>query len=447
MAKKPVKTPATAPRNPASLAAIGKSQKLIPGGVNSPVRAFRAVGGNPPFIASGKGARIKDIDGHEYVDYVGSWGPHILGHAHPAVVRAVQDAATGSTSFGAPHEGETVLADMIVSAFPAMDMVRLVNSGTEACMSAIRLARGLNGRDLVVKFAGCYHGHGDSMLVSAGSGALTFGNPSSAGVPKEIAALTLVLPFNDLQALEDCFKKHGKRIAAVITEPVVGNMGCVLPQRGYLDAMRAITEKHGALLVFDEVMTGFRLAWGGVQNLLDIRPDITTLGKVVGGGMPLAAFGGRREIMEKLAPLGPVYQAGTLSGNPVCVAAGIAALKQIQGNAEFYRRLEVISARLAFGLQEAADSVFGAKPGGPVVHVTRWGSMLTPFFCAGPVRNLDDAMRADTALYGRFHAQMLARGYYLPASQFEAWFVSNAHSLEDIDQTIAAARESFRAMV
>lgn len=430
-----------------SAEAFARAQKVIPGGVNSPVRAFRAVGGNPPFIARGQGAHIEDIDGNRYVDYVGSWGPHILGHAHPAVVKAVQDAAVGSTSFGAPHEGETELAELIVSAFPTMDMVRLVNSGTEACMAALRLARGAAERDLVVKFAGCYHGHADPLLVSAGSGALTFGNPSSAGVPKDIAALTIVLPFNDVGALEQCFAKHGKRIAAVVTEPVVGNMGCVVPLRGYLESMRAICTKYGAMLVFDEVMTGFRLAWGGVQNLYEIEPDITVLGKVVGGGMPLAAFGGRREVMEKLAPLGPVYQAGTLSGNPVCVAAGLAALREIAKTPEFYRRLEVLSARLAFGLQEAADAAFaGQSEGGATVHVTRFGSMLTPFFCAGPIRNLGDAMRADAARYGRFHGEMLRRGYYLPASQYEAWFVSNAHSFEDIDQTIAAAREAFGEM-
>jgi len=445
MTKKPA-TPSNSHVRTASNAAFERSQRVIPGGVNSPVRAFRAVGGHPPFIARGVGARLEDIDGNSYVDYVGSWGPHILGHAHPAIVKAVQQAAVGSTSFGAPHEGETDLAELIVSAFPGMDMVRLVNSGTEACMAAVRLARGFTGRDVVIKFAGCYHGHADPMLVSAGSGALTFGNPSSAGVPKEIAGLTIVLPFNDLAAIEACFEKHGKRIAAIVTEPVVGNMGCVVPHRGYLEAMRAITLAHGALLIFDEVMTGFRLAWGGVQNLLGIRPDITVLGKVVGGGMPLAAFGGRREVMEKLAPLGPVYQAGTLSGNPVCVAAGLAALREIQGTPEFYRRLEVLSARLAFGLQEAADAAMGGAGVPPAVHLTRFGSMLTPFFCAGPINNLDDAMRADAAKYGRFHAEMLRRGFYLPASQFEAWFVSNAHSFEDIDATVAAARESFAAL-
>jgi glutamate-1-semialdehyde 2,1-aminomutase len=425
---------------PRSEHAFTEAKARIPGGVNSPVRAYAAVGGNPPFIASGAGATITDIDGNSYLDYVGSWGPHILGHAHPAVIDAVCRAAESSTSFGAPHEAETELAALISSALPSMEMVRLTSSGTEACMSAIRLARGFTDRDLIVKFAGCYHGHGDSLLVAAGSGALTFGKPSSAGVPESLAKLTLVLPYNDMDALEACFQKHGKHIAAIIVEPVAGNMGCVRPERGYLEAMRAITAKHGALLIFDEVMTGFRLAWGGVQRLLEITPDITTLGKVVGGGMPLAAFGGRREIMEKLAPLGPVYQAGTLSGNPVAVAAGLAALKTIHSDPSFYRKLEVLSARLAFALSDAVEHL--AYP----AYVSRWGSMLTLFFTRGPVRDMDTAATSDTAAFGRFHGEMLAAGVYLPASQYEAWFVSAAHTFDDIDRTGAAARKVLEGM-
>ncbi|MCK6440345.1 MAG: glutamate-1-semialdehyde 2,1-aminomutase, partial [Planctomycetes bacterium] len=398
----------------ASTAAFKAATKVIPGGVNSPVRAFRAVGGNPLFIAKGEGAIITDVDGNEYLDFVGSWGPHLLGHAHPLIVEAVQKAASGSTSFGAPTTAETELCSLIASAFSSVDKVRLLSSGTEAAMAAIRLARGFTGRDLIVKFAGCYHGHADSLLVSAGSGALTFGSPSSAGVPEDIAKLTLVLPYNDFDALDACFKKHGRKIAAIIVEPVVGNMGCVIPQRGFLEALRSITEHHGSLLIFDEVMTGFRLAWGGAQTLFEIKPDITVLGKVVGGGMPLAAIGARAEIMDKLAPLGPVYQAGTLSGNPVAVAAGLAALRSIKSDPNLYRRLEIISARLAFVLQEAINET-GVK-----AYVARFGSMMTVFFgTSGPVHNLDDAMKSDTEMFARFHGEMLKRGVYLPASQFE----------------------------
>ncbi|MCA8938427.1 MAG: glutamate-1-semialdehyde 2,1-aminomutase, partial [Planctomycetes bacterium] len=416
------------------------------GGVNSPVRAFGAVGGNPPFIQSGKGALIKDIDGNEYLDYVGSWGPHILGHAHKDVVKAVKSAADLSTSFGAPTEAESDLAELVCSAFPAMDQVRFVNSGTEACMSAIRLARGFTGRDLIIKFAGCYHGHSDGLLVAAGSGALTFGKPSSAGVPAEIAKLTIVLPYNDVGAVEAAFKAQGKKIAAVIVEPVAGNMGAVRPERGYLESLRAITSKYGSLLIFDEVMTGFRLAWGGVQNLFEIAPDLTTLGKVVGGGLPLAAFGGRKEIMQKLAPVGPVYQAGTLSGNPLATAAGLASLRAIQAKPEFYQRLEVLSARLAFGLEQAIESIRADHPKFEG-YVSRFGSMVTLFFGKGPVRDLDDAMACDAKRFGTFHAAMLARGVYLPASQFEAWFVSNAHTFKQIDATVGAAEDALRSLL
>lgn len=420
----------------ASSSAFEAAQRLIPGGVNSPVRAFSAVGSQPPFIESGFGALIQDIDGNQYLDYVGSWGPHILGHAHPAIVSAVQTAAARSTSFGAPTIGETALAARMCDAFPAMDMVRFTNSGTEASMSAIRLARGATGRDLIVKFAGCYHGHIDSLLVSAGSGALTFGAPSSAGVPAAVANQTIVLPFNDLGAVEAVFKAQGTSIACVIVEPVAGNMGVVRPERGYLEGLRAITERFGALLIFDEVMTGFRLAWGGVQNLLSIEPDLTVLGKVIGGGMPLAAFGGRADIMRHLAPLGKVYQAGTLSGNPVAVSAGQASLDTIASDPGFYRRLEVLGARLAFGLQETIDRL--ELP----AYVARYGSMATLFFQKGPVRDLNDAMKSNTDSFARFHSMMLERGVYLPCSQYEAWFVSNAHTFEQIDATIAAANEA-----
>lgn len=420
--------------------AFGRAQKAIAGGVNSPVRAFRAVGETPVFFASGEGSRLRDVEGKEYTDYVGSWGPHLLGHAAKPVVEAVCEAARRSLSFGAPTEGETALAELLCEALPGCERVRLVNSGTEAAMSALRLARGYTGRDVVVKFAGCYHGHVDSLLVSAGSGALTFGSPDSAGVTRGVAQDTLVLPYNDVGAVERAFAEHGDRIACTILEPVCGNMGVVMPARSFLDSVAAITREAGALFVMDEVMTGFRVAWGGAQRLFEIEPDLSVLGKVVGGGMPLAAFGGRREIMDKLAPLGPVYQAGTLSGNPVAVAAGLAALQTLRDAPEIYQRLEVLSARLAAGLAEGA-----AKAGIPVC-VNRCGSMLTVFFQHGPVGNLADAQRSDTKRFARFHVEMLRRGQYLPPSQFEAWFVSNAHTFEEIDRTASVAAEAFQTL-
>ncbi|MCC6464250.1 MAG: glutamate-1-semialdehyde 2,1-aminomutase [Planctomycetes bacterium] len=413
--------------------AFEEARSFIAGGVNSPVRAFKAVGDTPVFFAAGYGSRVTDIEGREYVDYVGSWGPHILGHAAEPIVNAIVRAARSSTSFGAPTVTETALARILCDALPGCERVRLTSSGTEAVMSALRVARGFTGRELVVKFAGCYHGHVDSLLVSAGSGALTLGNPDSGGVSSVVAAQTIVLPYNDVDAVERAFAAHGDRIAATIIEPVAGNMGVVMPARGYLESVAAITREAGALFIMDEVMTGFRVAWGGAQRLFGIQPDLTVLGKVIGGGLPLAAFGGRAEIMSRLAPDGPVYQAGTLSGNPVAVSAGIAALTQLKNNPALYRRLEVLSARLAAGLQEAARK---AKV---PLYVARCGSMITPFFQPGPVRNLDDAKRSDTKAFARFHGLMRAQGHYLPPSQFEALFVSSAHTFKDIDATVAAA--------
>jgi len=413
--------------------ALEEARQYIAGGVNSPVRAFGAVGGDPLFLAAGFGSRVTDIEGREFIDYVGSWGPHILGHAAEPVLTAMTRAARASTSFGAPTVSETALARLLCEALPGLERVRLTSSGTEAVMSALRLARGYTGRNLVVKFAGGYHGHVDSLLVSAGSGALTFGTPDSAGVSQAVGAETIVRPFNDVAALENAYHQYGERIAATIVEPVCGNMGVVLPTRGYLESVSAITREAGALLVFDEVMTGFRVAWGGAQRLFDIQPDITVLGKVIGGGMPLAAFGGRAEIMNKLAPDGPVYQAGTLSGNPVAVAAGLAALTQLKNTPAIYRRLEVLSARLAAGLQEAAQ-----RHNVPV-YLARCGSMMTLFFQPGPVRDLEGARRSDTRRFARFHRAMREQGIYLPPSQFEAMFVSNAHTFKDIDATVTAA--------
>jgi glutamate-1-semialdehyde 2,1-aminomutase len=420
--------------------AFEDARRYIAGGVNSPVRAFRAVGDVPLFFASGYGSKLTDIEGREYIDYVGSWGPHILGHAAESVVNAITRAARASTSFGAPTVSETTLAKLVCEAIPSCERVRLTSSGTEAAMSAVRLARGVTGRNLVVKFAGCYHGHSDSMLVNAGSGALTLGNPDSAGVTPAIAAETLVLPYNDVGAVEHAFQKYGEQIAATILEPVAGNMGVVMPTRGYLDSVAAITREWGGLFIMDEVMTGFRVDWGGAQRLFGIAPDLTVLGKVIGGGMPLAAFGGRAKYMAMLAPDGPVYQAGTLSGNPVAVSAGIAALTQLKNNPAIYRRLEVLSARLEHGLRTAAAR---ARVG---VYIARCGSMLTVFFQKGPVRNLEDAKRSDTTAFARFHALMRTQGVYLPPSQYEAWFISNAHSFRDIDKTVQAAEVAFETV-
>ena len=408
------------------------AQALIPGGVNSPVRSFRAVGGEPPFIRRGHGSHLWDVDGNEYIDYVGSWGPLVLGHAHPDIVAAVQKAAASGTSFGAPTEGEVELAGLIHDAVPSMELIRLVSSGTEATMSAIRVARAHTGRSKIVKFAGCYHGHADGLLVQAGSGAITHGVPTSAGVPESYASETLVADYNDVASVERLFLAYPDQIAGVIVEPVAGNMGVVPPAEGFLPALRGITREYGALLVFDEVITGFRVGYGGAQALYSITPDITCLGKIIGGGLPVGAYGGRREVMEVVAPLGPMYQAGTLSGNPLAVAAGIAALKALQKPGT-YQRLEELGALLATGLTQAAQQA--EVP----ATVNRVGSMLTAFFCAGPVASYADVQRADTQAYARYFHAMLKRGVYLAPSQFEAAFVSLAHTEEDIHETLKAA--------
>jgi glutamate-1-semialdehyde 2,1-aminomutase len=408
---------------------------LIPGGVNSPVRAFRGVGGTPRFIKSAKGARITDVDGHSYIDYVGSWGPMILGHADEEVVAALQRVAADGTSFGAPTELEVELAQEVIDAVPSIEMVRMVSSGTEATMSAIRLARGVTGRTRIVKFEGCYHGHGDSLLVKAGSGVATLGLPDSPGVPPVLAENTITLPFNDAPALEQAFATHDG-IAAVIIEPVVGNMGCVPPQSGYLEAVRALTTKHGALLIFDEVMTGFRLARGGAQELFGIKPDITTLGKIIGGGLPVGAYGGSREIMNHVAPAGPVYQAGTLSGNPLSMTAGLVTLRRLRDKT-VYDRLENASRRLCDGLARAAQD------DGVSTVTNRVGSMWTSFFTNQPVVDWDSANKCSRETYGRFFHAMLEAGVYLAPSQFEAAFVNLAHTDEIIDETIEAGRKAF----
>ncbi len=410
-----------------SEALFERARKSIPGGVNSPVRAFRGVGGTPPFIVRGQGSHIWDADGKKYVDYVCSWGPLLLGHRAPEILDALECALESGTSFGMPTEREVDLAEAICDAVPSIEMVRLVNSGTEATMSALRLARAATGRDLAVKFEGCYHGHVDSLLVKAGSGVATLGIPDTAGVPKAFADTTIALPFNNVEALRECFESYGDKIAAVIVEPVVGNMGCVPPAPGFLQSLRDATARYGALLIFDEVMTGFRVAFGGAQQLYGIRPDLTTLGKVIGGGLPVGAYGGRRELMSMVAPAGPVYQAGTLSGNPLAVAAGLAMLRHLKAHPEIYTQLEARTARLA-----------AAAPAG--ITVNRVGSMITFFFNPAAVTDYDKAMQSDRARFAGFHRWMLDRGFYLPPSQFEAAFVSAAHSDEDIEQTAEAVR-------
>jgi glutamate-1-semialdehyde 2,1-aminomutase len=411
----------------------------MPGGVNSPVRAFRAVGGQPFFVEKAQGCRVWDVDGHELIDYVGTWGPAILGHAHPAIVRALQEAAERGTSFGIPHPGEVAMARLIREAVPSVEKVRMCNSGTEACMSAIRLARGFTGRDKILKFDGCYHGHADSLLVKAGSGALTFGHPDSAGVPAAFTQHTLVAPFNDLEAVKAVFAANAGQMAGVIVEPVPGNAGLYLPQPGFLEGLRQITAAEGALLIFDEVMTGFRLAWGGAQERFGLRPDLSCFGKVIGGGLPVGAFGGRAEIMDRLAPLGPVYQAGTLSGNPVAMAAGLAALAELRRN-EAYGLLEALGAQLEAGLRDAA------KAAGVPVRFNRCGSMFCGYFTDQPVHNLGDALRSDRARFARFFHGMLAEGVYLAPSQFEAGFLSTAHTPADVDRTIRAAATVLKAL-
>lgn len=416
-----------------SQALFERASKLIPGGVNSPVRAFKSVGGNPLFIQRAHGSRLVDADGNEYIDYVGSWGPMILGHAHPRVLEAVHAAVDRGTSYGAPTELEVRLAEKIIAAVPSVEVVRLVNSGTEAVMSAIRLARGFTGREKIVKFNGCYHGHSDGLLSSAGSGLATLGIPDCPGVPAAFAALTISVPFNDLEAVEAVFRTDGDEIAAVIVEPVAGNMGCVPPQAGFLEGLRAVTERAGALLILDEVMTGFRLAYGGAQERFGITPDLTTLGKVVGGGFPLAAYGGQREIMEKMAPAGPVYQAGTLSGNPIAVSAGLAQLELLE-DGQAYGILEERGAQLEAGL------VAAAREAGVPCTVNRVGSMITGFFTDQVVTSYEVAKTCDTARFGRFFRGMLEHGVYLAPSQFEAAFLSTAHTEADIAATVEAAR-------
>jgi glutamate-1-semialdehyde 2,1-aminomutase len=407
----------------------------MPGGVNSPARAFGAVGGQPPFIARGEGPYLYDLDGNQYLDYVGSWGPLILGHAHPRVVHAIEEAVRRGASFGAPTEAETQMAELIIDAVPSIEMVRMVSSGTEASMSAIRLARGFTGRDVIVKFAGCYHGHVDSLLVQAGSSATTLGVPNSPGVPSGCTADTLILRYNDVQGLADAFAAHGARIAGVILEPVVGNMGLVRPSDEFLTELRRLTDQHGTLLIYDEVMTGFRLAYGGAQQLFRQMPDLTVLGKIVGGGMPVGAYGGRADVMKRVMPAGPVFQAGTLSGNPVAMAAGIATLQELRDHPP-YTRLEELSQRLAKGLHDAA------RAAGLTHCVGRVGSMWTLFFTAGPVVDYETAKQSDTARFARFFWAMMDRGIYLPCSQFEAAFLSAVHTEKHIDQTLAAAREA-----
>jgi glutamate-1-semialdehyde 2,1-aminomutase len=410
---------------------FARAQKLIPGGVNSPVRAFRSVGGTPPFIARGEGSRIYDADGNDYIDYVLSWGPLIFGHRPRFLLDALQDVLAIGTSFGAPTEREIELAQLIQDCVPSIQMVRLVNSGTEATMSALRVARGFTGRDLTVKFEGCYHGHVDSLLVKAGSGMATLGIADTVGVPEAFAATTIALPFNSIEAVEAAFQERGDQIAAVIVEPVVGNMGCVPPRKGFLEALRSITEKHGALLIFDEVMTGFRLALGGAQERFGIKPDLTTLGKIIGGGLPIAAYGGRADIMSKVAPLGPIYQAGTLSGNPLAVAAGIAMLRHLKANPDVYETLERRTSRLCANPPEG-------------ITVNRVGSMFTFFFTPDPVTDWESAKRSDTGRFKEFFHWMLDCGIYLAPSQFEAGFLSAAHSDRDITQTVEAAQAFFR---
>jgi glutamate-1-semialdehyde 2,1-aminomutase len=420
-------------RFPVSL--FTEASRYIPGGVNSPVRAFRAVGGEPLFIARASGASVFDQGGRRYIDYVGSWGPMILGHAHPAVIRAVQEKAADGLSFGAPTEIETRLARKVCELMPSIELVRMVSSGTEATMSAIRLARGFTGRDKIVKFEGCYHGHSDSLLVKAGSGALTHGVPTSPGVPKELAAHTLTLAYNDIAQVQQLFEDRGREIAAVIVEPVAGNMNCVPPVPGFLEALRSVCTQHGAVLIFDEVMTGFRVALGGAQALYGIKPDLTTLGKIIGGGMPVGAFGGRRDIMEQISPLGPVYQAGTLSGNPIAMAAGLATLEAIS-EPGFHARLAQRTTQLTEGFTNVA------KAAGVPLTTNHVCGMFGLFFTDKPVRYFREVMACDVERFNRFFHAMLAEGVYLAPSAFEAGFVSAAHTDEDIEKTLEAARRA-----
>jgi glutamate-1-semialdehyde 2,1-aminomutase len=418
---------------------FARAQRSIPGGVNSPVRAFKAVGGTPLFIRKAEGSRIWDADGKPYIDYVGSWGPMILGHAYPEIIEAVRQAALRGTSFGAPCAAEVELAERVTRLVPSIERVRFVSSGTEATMSALRLARGFTGRRKILKFEGCYHGHADSLLVAAGSGVATLGIPGSPGVPEGTVADTLTAPYNDVEALEKAFAAHGADMAAVIVEPVAGNMGLVAPREGYLEALREQTRRAGALLIFDEVMTGFRLALGGAQKLYGIVPDLTCLGKIIGGGLPVGAYGGRADVMSHVAPLGPVYQAGTLSGNPLAMAAGCATLDALLRPGT-YERLEALGVRLQVGFSRAAHA------SGVMLTFNRVGSMFTPFFCRGPVSDYASAKTSDTAVFGRFFHALLQRGVYLPPAQFEAGFLSLAHSESDVDETVRAVTDALASL-
>lgn len=422
-----------------SIELFNEAQECMPGGVNSPVRAFKSVGMNPVFIEHAQGSKLYDVDGNEYIDYVGSWGPLILGHRHPEVIAALQAALEKGTSYGAPTELETVMAKVVIEAVPSIEMVRMVNSGTEATMSALRLARGYTKRNKIVKFEGCYHGHADSLLIKAGSGALTMGVPTSPGVPANIAGNTITAPYNDLETLRRIFELEGEDIAAVIVEPVVGNMGCVPPEPGFHEGLRSLTKEFGTLLIFDEVMTGFRVSYGGAQGLYGIDPDLTCLGKVIGGGLPVGAYGGKRKIMEMVAPAGPIYQAGTLSGNPLAMSAGIANLRVLQ-KPDTYKILEEKSAKLAEGIGQAAAEA-GVK-----VHTNRVGAMFTTFFTSERVYDYTTAVTADTQQYALYFREMLAQGIYLSPSQFEAGFMSLAHSDEDIVKTISASKKAFMAV-
>lgn len=404
------------------------AQKFIPGGVNSPVRAFKAVGGTPRFIVQAEGAHLTDVEGKKYLDYIGSWGPMILGHAHPKVIETIVETAKKGTSFGTPNPLEVEMAQWLCQKMPSLEMVRLVNSGTEATMAALRLARGATKRDLVIKFEGCYHGHGDSFLISAGSGAATFGIPSSPGVTQGSAKDTLSARYNDLDSVKALFRQYPKQIAAIIIEPVAGNMGVVLPEKGFLQGLRSLCSSEGTLLIFDEVMTGFRVAFGGAQELFQVKPDLTTLGKIIGGGLPVGAYGGRKDLMSQIAPSGPIYQAGTLSGNPLAVAAGLATLKLL--DAKVYETLENLSAQLAQALESAA------KKRGVPLQLVRQGSMLTLYFCSHPIRHFQEAQKADHTRFAKLFTFFLERGIHLPPSGYEAWFLSTAHTSKDIDYTV-----------